>query len=95
MVRITIEERANQAALNPIVLPLSQWPTWARAMRQLSTPDDKGVGDVIARIIGDEKSEAFKSWYLKVFGKPCGCSGRQEQWNKLYPIRNRKTQDSG
>ncbi len=64
----------------------SEWPIWAKALKQLAKPEDKGIGDVVARMIGDEKSEAFKSWHLATFGKPCNCNGRQARWNLLYPL---------
>jgi hypothetical protein len=66
--------------------PPDLWPVWARALKQFSTPDDKGIGDVVARMIGDENSMKFKAWHLATFGRPCGCVGRQERWNKQYPL---------
>jgi hypothetical protein len=69
---------------NPI--PYIQWPVWAKALNQFSKPEDKGIGDVIARMIGDENSEAFKMWYRGTFGKACGCARRQAKWNLMYPL---------
>ena len=66
--------------------PAKQWPLWAKALKLLAKPADRGIGDVLARVIGDEKSEAFKAWYKKTFGKDCGCNGRQIRWNRLYPL---------
>ncbi len=65
---------------------VDEWPFWAKALKQLSTPQDKGIGDVVARIIGAETSEKFKAWHLVTFGRPCGCDGRQERWNRMYPL---------
>ncbi len=67
-------------------MPSAQWPIWAKALKQFSKPEDKGIGDVVARMIGEEKSAAFKAWHLATFGKPCNCKGRQERWNRLYPL---------
>ncbi len=75
--------RSREPAL-PI--PRDEWPMWAKALANRSRTEDKGVGDVAARFIGDERSEKFKAWYLVTFGKPCGCSGRQRQWNLKYPL---------
>jgi len=75
----------QRTLLDPI--PTEQWPLWAKALRQFSTEDDAGIGDVVARIIGDENSEAFKAWHLKTFGKPCNCTARRNRWNKLYPLK--------
>ncbi len=76
-----------QAAL----IARDQWPTWAKALAQFAKPEDKGIGDVVARIIGDERSEKFKAWYLVTFGKPCGCNGRQNLWNTKYPLNLKAT----
>ncbi len=67
-------------------LAKQDWPMWAKALKQFSTPDDKGIGDVVARMIGDETSEKFKAWHLATFGRPCGCTGRQKLWNTKYPL---------
>lgn len=63
-----------------------KWPMWAKALKLLAKPEDKGIGDVIRRTIGEENSDAFKKWYKSVTGKNCGCSGRQEYWNRIYPL---------
>lgn len=62
------------------------WPIWAKALRQFSVPEDKGIGDVVARIIGNENSAKFKAWYEVTFNRKCGCIGRQKQWNLRYPL---------
>jgi hypothetical protein len=61
------------------------WPLFARAMRFFREPEDIGVGDTIARIIGPNRSHAFKEFYRKTFGKDCGCGNRQQRLNRLYP----------
>lgn len=70
----------------PKEAPVKHWPKWAEWLRQLSRPGDTGLGDVIARVIGDENSSAFKAWHLKVFDRECGCKGRQDWLNRNYPI---------
>ncbi len=65
----------------------SEWPLWAKAFKAIAKPEDKGIGDVVARLIGDETSSAFKAWHLATFGKPCNCNGRQTRWNRLYPLQ--------
>ncbi len=62
------------------------WPIWAKTLKQFATPEDKGIGDVVARMIGDENSAKFKAWHLATFGRPCGCNGRQKLWNQKYPL---------
>ncbi len=68
-----------------------QWPTWAKVLAMKSTPNDKGIGDVVARVIGPEASGAFKAFYEMTFGKPCGCNGRQKLWNQKYPLNLKAT----
>ena len=62
-----------------------EWPLWAKAIALMKDPTrDAGVGDTAARMIGAETSDAFKSFYQKTFGRPCGCVGRQKDWNNKY-----------
>ncbi len=76
-----------QHTVDGIIQPMDQpWPIWAKALRWFATPADKGIGDLVARKIGDEKSEAFKAWHLATFGKPCNCTARLERWNRLYSL---------
>ena len=70
-----------------VMVEYERWPMWATLLRQLSKPEDKGIGDVVARLIGDENSEKFKSGYKSTFNKDCGCKGRQARWNRLYPLK--------
>ncbi len=67
-------------------IPRKEWPLWAKALAQFSKPEDKGIGDVAARMIGAENSEAFKLWFKATFGKDCGCTGRQARYNLQYPL---------
>ncbi len=75
----------------PQSIPRDQWPIWAKALAMIAKPDDKGIGDVVARTIGAENSEAFKKWYKATTGKDCGCTGRQRRWNIEYPLNLKAT----
>ncbi len=72
----------------PVVelIPRDQWPLWTKALAMIAKPEDKGIGDVVARTIGAENSEAFKKWFKATTGKDCVCSGRQRRWNIEYPL---------
>lgn len=72
-------------------IPRKDWPIWAKALAQFAKPEDKGIGDVVARMIGDENSAAFKNWFKLTFGKDCGCNGRQKLWNQTYPLNLKAT----
>lgn len=85
VVPIDKSKQRKPVVIEPI--PRNDWPMWAKAISQFSKPEDAGIGDVVARMIGDEKSAAFKAWHQWVFGKPCGCTGRQKRWNQFYPLK--------
>lgn len=62
----------------------SSVPRWAKAIAAWGKPGDRGVGDTFHRMveaIGADNLERLIKW----FGIDCGCSGRREQWNALYP----------
>ena len=75
-------------------VPCDKWPLWARGLKRLARQEDKGIGDVVARTIGEEKSAAFKVFHKKITGRDCGCTGRQAKWNKLYPLNQPTTQNT-
>lgn len=87
LVEYTIDG-VSQSLIRPLVKIRNNpvWPVWARVLRQFSKPEDKGIGDVVLRIIGNENSESFKAWHMNIFGKPCNCNGRLNRWNVLYPL---------
>ncbi len=70
----------------PQSIPRKDWPLWAKALAMLAKPEDNGIGDVVARTIGDENSEAFKKWFKATTGKDCGCTGRHRRLNIEYPL---------
>lgn len=76
----------NRSFAGSIAVPESDWPLWAKALKLLAKPEDKGIGDVVARTIGSETSQAFKTWFKKTFNRDCGCAGRHAQWNAMYPL---------
>jgi len=84
--QVGVQRSATPALARAV--PLAEWPLWAKALKLLAKPEDKGIGDVVARTIGDEKSQAFKTWYKTTFKKDCGCAGRRAKWNALYPIQS-------
>ncbi len=49
---------------------------------------DKGVGDTAQRIAAKLGGERYKR-LTKRLGMPCGCSERQDEWNRLYPYHPR------
>ena len=62
-----------------------KFPLWATLLAAKKTPEDKGIGDTIARLIGPIGGDAYKRWFSKITGKPCGCEQRQDRLNALFP----------
>ncbi len=62
------------------------WPLALIPIKLLANETDRGLGDIVARVIGPIGGDAFKKWYKAIFGTPCGCKERQEDWNATYPL---------
>jgi hypothetical protein len=65
-------------------LPINQWPAWAKDLTADRQPGDVGIGDTVVHIIGDTRSEAFKTWFREKIGGSCGCTERQGWLNQRY-----------
>ena len=65
--------------------PRAQWPLPIKAIALFSIPEDRGIGDVVARVIGPIGGDQFKAW-TKLAGFDCGCGQRQADWNAKYPL---------
>lgn len=63
-----------------------EWPTILKPMKLLARPTDKGLGDIVERVVGPIGGDAYKAWYKTIFGKPCGCTHRQDRLNQLFPL---------
>lgn len=57
---------------------------WTEVVGWFRAPGDIGVGDTVQRIAAKFGGERFKKFAEKV-GMPCGCTDRQNEWNKLWP----------
>lgn len=77
---------ATPVAPAPPPLPRSAWPLLARAVAKLAKPEDKGIGDVVARMAGAVGGETMSEWYTRLTGKECGCASRQNALNAMYPF---------
>ena len=66
-------------------LPVEQWPWFARAITQLASVEDKGLGDTIHRHLARFGADAVTKVYRRLVGKDCGCKDRQERLNRLFP----------
>jgi len=68
----------------PVAVAHENWPIWARTFEDWSKPGEVGVGDTARRVFSWLGGELFKALAYKL-GMPCGCTGRQVEWNTLYP----------
>lgn len=75
------------AARSAAPVPLGKWPLWAKTLAKLAQPDDAGIGDTVARVVGPFGGDAFKRWHRVILGYSCGCENRQREWNARYPLR--------
>ena len=64
-------------------IPRDQWPAAARFIARLATPEDKGVGSTIERLLGSA-GRLFKAMVARL-GKDCGCSRRRDTLDARYP----------
>lgn len=62
------------------------WPVLLLPLKLLAKEEDKGLGDIVARVIGPIGGDAYKVWFERIFGKPCGCQERQESLNIEFPL---------
>lgn len=69
-------------------VPREKWPAWAAAAASHATPEDKGVGDTVARFTAASGLKSLVEGVKKLTGRSCGCTARQERWNARYPYQN-------
>lgn len=79
-------KQVNVEGSKSVAVPFEQWPIWCKGLSLLKTDADRGIGDVIERIIGPVNSAKFKEWYKITFGKSCGCTVRQKRFNEEFPF---------
>jgi hypothetical protein len=75
----------QRAAPRIRAVPRDKWPLWTCAIAKLRRTQDTGLGDTIVHLIGDTRSERFKKWFLRKFGRSCGCTERQRWLNQNFP----------
>ena len=79
-------QRGAGTVSGPVIVTPAPWPKILLPLKLLAQPGDRGLGDIIERVIGPIGGEAFKAWHLKVFGRPCGCAARRDAWNAKYHL---------
>lgn len=69
----------------PSPVPPADWPLRAKAVAKLRKKAEAGVGDTIARLIGERNSALWEKAVIAITGKPCRCKGRRARLNRLFP----------
>lgn len=67
---------------------VAPWPLLLQPLKLLAQPGDKGLGDIVDRVIGPAGGDAYKAWYEKIFKTSCGCKKRQDNLNGRYPLES-------
>lgn len=62
------------------------WPLLLQPLKLLAKGGDRGLGDIIERVVGPIGGEAYKKWHLKIFGTSCSCSERRDSLNVDFPL---------
>lgn len=82
------QQEPRAAPVEPVAAASSsEWPAWAKWVGTLRADGEQGVGSTFEACLG-RAGLAFKAAWAVSFGSigiPCGCSGRKERWDRLYP----------
>lgn len=84
--RLAVKYAGKPVVNESVAVPHMDWPLWAKALAFRAIPEDRGIGDVIARTVGPIGGDAFKKWFKTIFGADCGCDARQEGFNLKWPL---------
>jgi hypothetical protein len=77
-------------------IPYDDWPIGFRILARIAAkPEDKGMGDLIERMIGPIGGGKFKIWHKRVTGKDCSCGTRKQKLNELHPFEANKPIKTG
>jgi hypothetical protein len=84
---ILVEHTINGVHQSLTKAELKEWPIFLRPMKLMAKDGDKGLGDIVERVIGPIGGEAYKLWYKTTFGKECAaCLKRKGDLNLRYPL---------
>ncbi len=83
--RIAAESRQpNDPLPVPAPIPFDKWPRLARLIAWRKRDGETGVGDTLARILGNVGADAMAHWYEKITGHDCGCADRRAKLNTIF-----------
>jgi hypothetical protein len=67
-------------------VPREQWGRVVNWFAKHSQAGDRGVGDVIERMIESSSMGRIAKRIVKRMPFDCGCTRRREEWNRLFPL---------
>lgn len=75
------------SSVEPGELGRAYWPAWAEAMAGRAVAEDRGIGDVIARVVGAIGGVEFAAWVKTVKCRRCPLPADLAKLNEIYPLR--------
>lgn len=67
-------------------VPRDRWPFSARTLARLARPGERGLGTVLTRLLGNVGGEVYKRWFVRIVGRPCGCTDMATKLDVMYPL---------
>jgi hypothetical protein len=67
-------------------LPYEQWPWAFKILHKTRNKEDKGLGDLVSRVIGPIGGDVFKKWWKTIMKTDCNCGARKDFLNERYPF---------
>ena len=68
-------------------IPYNEWSLPLKLLSRLNArKEDRGMGDLIERVVGPIGGDVFKAWWRNLTGSDCGCGHRKEWLNERYPF---------
>jgi hypothetical protein len=83
--------QATEEPTHEVVVIPEPWPLFITGISWLRTKEDKGIGDTVKHALSYMGGTQFE-WVMKRLGVDCGCGGRQEWLNAVYPYKDSSDQ---
>lgn len=61
------------------------WPIRLRPLKFFARPADRGLGDIIHRLLGP-MGRVYPRLFKRIVGRECGCRSRRARWNRRWPL---------
>lgn len=71
------------ATMRP-VMPMEEWPMWAKLLARHRHDGETGLGDTLERLFAKLGADKLAKIYERYVGKPCGCRDRKQWLNQRF-----------